>query len=251
MSSHALVVDRKAQRSERRESEEPVRRDRTVVALTPRSRAAVQPLGGEPRVSLLPAEVNDFHRARAVRQRLGGAVVAVVALVMAGVAGTYFLSVTATAALDTATATSQQLIAQEAGFTELRQVQSGIALVHAGQKVGAATEVDWQAYLLKLQGTLPTGVSINSVAIEGSTPFADFVQSTIPLEGSRVATLSFTAVSPTLPSIQSWLDGLAKLPGFADAVPGSVLIQENGTYIVNITMHINADAFSERFGDKK
>jgi hypothetical protein len=250
MSSHALVVDRKTQKEERDETASS-RRSRPVVTLVPR-KATIEALGGEPRVSLLPVEVNDYHRAKTVRRRLGVGVFIVLLVVVAGVGAAYFQSVQAQASLDAARATSQNLVAQEAQFVDLRKVQSGMALVQAGQAVGGAPDIDWKAYLEKLQVTLPAGVVINGVVIESSSPFVDFAQSTIPLEGSRVATLSFTATSPTIPSIPVWLDGLAKLPGFADAVPGSVTIQTDGSYLVNITMHINADAFSHRYaGGKK
>ena len=86
--------------------------------------------------------------------------------------------------------------------------------------------------------------------VDSATAFLDYAQSTVPLEGSRVGTLVFTAMSPGLPSIPGWLDGLATLKGFADAVPGSVSYQDDGTYLVNITMHINSDAFSLRFPGK-
>ena len=248
MSSHALVVDRKAQKEERRD--DTPRRSRPVVSLTSR-KPATEALGGEPRVSLLPSEVNDFHKARAVRQRLVVAVFAVLAIVVAGVAGSYFLSMTAQASLLASRATTDSLVAQESQFTDLRQVQAGIALVQAGQLVGDSTEIEWKTYLEKLQATLPAGVTINNVDIDSSTPFQDFAQSSIPLQGSRVATLTFTAISPTLPTIPSWLDGLAKLVGFGDAVPNSVVIQADGSYLVNITMHINSDAFANRFPEAK
>jgi hypothetical protein len=256
MSSHALIVDPKADREsspqERRQPRQSTRRA-THPAIdgagtTPRGPSA---LGGEPRVSLLPAEVNDFHKARATRRRLGFAVFGVLVMVAAGVAGAFVLSTTAQAQLEAARATSSDLVAQEAQFSDLRRIQTGIALVGAGQQVGASTEIDWKTYLQKLQATLPPGVAINGVTIESASPFVDFAQSSVPLEGSRVATLSFAAMSPTLPSIPDWLDGLATLQGFADAVPGSVQVQTDGTYLVNITMHINADAFSLRFAEKK
>jgi hypothetical protein len=113
--------------------------------------------------------------------------------------------------------------------------------------VGAAPEIDWKDYLGKLQQTLPAGVAIQSVLIVSSSPLVDFPQSTVPLQGSRVANLNFGASSPTLPSIPDWLDGLGTLVGFVDAVPNSVEIQPDGSYLVNITMHINQDAFSLRF----
>lgn len=243
MSSHALVAPSAADREEGR-----VRKSTRALgrSAAPKAQAA---LGGEPRVSLLPTEVNDFHRERAVRRRLGGAIVAVLLLVAVGIGGAYYLQMDAQAKLATAQATTVSLAAQEAEFSELRTVKTGTALIEAGQKVGASTEIDWKAYLENLQATLPAGVAITSVTIDSASPFTDYAQSTVPLEGSRVATLNFTAISATIPSVPDFLDGLAKLPGFADAVPGSLVTQEGG-YLVNITMHINSDAFTHRFSEE-
>ncbi len=207
-------------------------------------------LGGEPRVSLLPAEVHDFHRARLVRRRLVGFFIVAVIVVAAGVAGAFVLSTAAQAARDAAQAETLALVTQEAEYAELRKVQSGIALVEAGQLVGASTEIDWKTYLENLQETLPDGVVITSVGIDTASPFADYAQSGVPLEGSRVATVTFAANSPSLPSIPVWLDGLATLTGFADATPGSLAQQSDGSYVVNITMHINSDAFALRFAEE-
>lgn len=235
MSSHALVMQRSTDRAEAR------RTSRTTAA---KSGGA---LGGEPRVSLLPTEVNDVAKARAARRRLGVGVVFVLLFVLAGVGGAYYLSMTAQAELANARSNQSSLLAQEAQFSDLKTAKTGIATIEAGQYVGASTEIDWTSYLESLQATLPEGVVITSVAIDSASPFTDYAQSSSPLEGSRVATLLFTATSPGLPSIPSWLDGLSTLKGFADAVPGSVNANNDGTYVVNITMHIDSDAFALRF----
>lgn len=238
MSSHALVPSRTPDKERRRPQAEG------------RSRQSAKPfgaLGGEPRVSLLPSEVNDFHRARTVRRRLGLGVVFVLLFVLAGVAGSYYLAMNSRAQLESAQSAQLALVAQEGEFAELRAAESGIQLIKAGQFVGASTEIDWKAYLESLQAILPEGVAITSVTIDSASPFVDYAQSSVPLEGSRAATLVFTAISPGLPSIPGWLDGLSTLSGFADAVPGSVTVQGDGSYIVNITMHINSEAFALRF----
>lgn len=236
MSSHAAVIEREVPPVEPRRSARP---------------ASGKPgaLGGEPRVSLLPPEVNDYHRSRSVRRRLIGGVIAVLLVVAAAVGGSYFLAGLSQSALDAARLESQALLAQEAEFADLRQLQAEIALVQAGQMVGASTEIEWKAYLQDLQATLPPGVTLETVKIESASPFVDFAQSSVPLQGSRVATLSFAAFSPTIPSIPVWLDGLAELTGFVDAVPGSVELQPSGQYLVNMTMHINDEAFSQRFSE--
>jgi hypothetical protein len=235
MSGHALVMPRSAERAERKSARGPS---------GPKGGGA---LGGEPRVSLLPAEVNDVAKARSVRRRLGVGVVFVFLVVLVGVGGAYYLSMNAAAELANARSNQAALLAQESQFADLKAAKSGIAVIEAGQYVGASTEIDWKPYLETLQATLPSGVVITSVAIDSASPFIDYAQSSSPLEGSRVATLLFTATSPGLPSIPSWLNGLGTLKGFADAVPGSVNVQADGSYVVNITMHINSDAFALRF----
>lgn len=242
MSSHALVAAGKAERST--PTARPFSRGGSQARA---AKATVGALGGEPRVSLLPAEVNDFHKARTARRRLGLGVVAVLILTTIGIAGAGYLNMQAQAALEASRLTSQSLLAQQAEFSDLRQAQNGIELTEAGQLVGASTEIEWPDYLNKLQATLPEGVMIDTVTIDSASPFVDYVQSTVPLASTRVATVTFTAISPTIPSIPSWLDGLATLTGFADAVPNSVSLKEDGTYLVNITMHINSAAFSQRF----
>jgi len=244
MSSHAAVATRVERDGAPGRGTRPSAR---VAAGGPRTGGA---LGGEPSVSLLPAEVNEFHRARSVRRRLVVGIVMTMILVAAGIGAAFTLSVSAQAQRDAARAASLDLITQEAQFAELKQAKSGIALVTAGQIVGASTEIAWMDYLRKLEDTLPAGVVINAVSLDSATPFADYAQSAVPLEGSRVATIDFTASSPTLPTIPDWLDGLATLPGFADAVPGSLVIQSDGSYLVNITMHINSDAFALRFAEE-
>jgi hypothetical protein len=98
-----------------------------------------------------------------------------------------------------------------------------------------------------VQATLPPNVTLDSVNIDSATPFSSYAQASAPLQGERIATLSFTAISSTLPQVPKWLIALATLPGYADANPGSVNRTETGSYSVNITMHINQTAFSHRF----
>ena len=59
--------------------------------------------------------------------------------------------------------------------------------------------------------------------------------------------MKFAATSKTLPDIDEWLKALATVTGFTDANPDSVVLGEDGTYTVNITMHINAEALNHKF----
>jgi len=207
-------------------------------------------VGGAPRVDLMPPEIRIKRSQLRTRRSLRLALFGVFVLVVIACGGTWAWNALAQTSLASAQAEQQNLIAQQAKYSKVTTVKNAITLIKAGQVVGDATEIDWQDYLTKLQATLPAGVSLVTVTIGTADPMTAYAQSTTPLEGDRIATLTFTASSQTLPSIPVWLDGLKTLPGFVDATPGSVSL-ENGLYTADVTMHIGTDAFADRFDPKK
>lgn len=206
-------------------------------------------VGGAPRVDLLPPEVRAERRTAALTRRAWAGVLVVGVLAAIGSGAAFLQRVQAEDALVMAQAETQSLLMSQTKYSDLKATQAKVDLAVGAQKVGGSTDIDWPAYLEKVQGTLPVGVTIVSVSLDQASPLAMYAQSTAPLQGSRVATLTFQATSPTLPSVPDWLNGLATLPGFADAQPGSVTL-EDGQYRADITMHITADAFSGRFDPK-
>lgn len=204
-------------------------------------------VGGNRQIDLLPTETRKLVAARKTRDRLGLAVVAVLLLMLLGSGGAGVAALLAQGELTAEQAQTGLLLAEQRKYGEVRQVQDEVALVQAARGIGMSAEIDWKAYLDDVQKTLPGGMTIDTVQIDSSSPQTAFVQSTAPLQGNRVATLSFTAKSPTLPVVPPWLDRLQALRGFADALPGSLVKNPDGSYMINITMHINEAAFSKRF----
>lgn len=207
-------------------------------------------IGAEPRVHLLPPEVIADRKAAVLRGRLGLGVVAVVAVVALGILWASSTAVTAQHDLTTAQAATQGLLKQEMTYAKVRSVQDQVDLIKTAQAVGASTEIAWTPYLQKVQDTLPPNVAITGVLVDSSTPIELYPQSTASLQGPRVATVVFTAQSPSLPEVPSWLLALKTLPGYADALPGSVNLDPSGVYTVTITMHVDEKAFSDRFSQK-
>ncbi len=205
-------------------------------------------MGGEPRVDLLPPEVHKERAARVVRRRLGLGVVGVVAVMLVAGGAATALSVQAQFQLAYEQSLTPGLVAEQSKYVEVRKIQGEVNKVEAAQQVGVSTEIDWKKYLEGVQAILPTSVTIETVAVDSATPLAIYTQPTAPLQGPRVATVTFTAKSPVLPDVPTWLTSLATLPGFADALPGSVTLEENtGVYTVNITMHVDDAAYAQRF----
>ena len=204
-------------------------------------------LAGEPRVNLLPPEVTEQARARSLRRTLILATGGVLLVVVVGIGAAFWHSGQSALRLAAAQADSLELLTEQGKYIEVKQVQTEVDTALAARAVGSATEIDWTAYLKQVRDKLPLDVTVDGVVLDSSSPLAPYVQPTAPLQASRVATLSITVGSPTLPSVPAWLEALQGLPGFADAVPGSITQTATGGYTVALTMHINSDAFAQRF----
>lgn len=204
-------------------------------------------LGAEPRVDLLPPEVKAGKRVKATRRRLIAALIGVVVLVSAGVAAASWDAQNSRAELATAQTRTTELLAHQAKYAEVNQVQDAVDTTVAARQFGASTEVDWKAYLSGVRAVLPADVSIDTVTVDSASPLLPFDQATAPLQAVRVATLTLSLTSPDLPSVPQWLEAMKGLPGYTDATPGSITRSEIGAYKVDLTLHINDGAYSNRF----
>jgi cytoskeletal protein RodZ len=208
-------------------------------------------IGGEPRADLLPPELRLQRKALKTRKRLWLGVLSLVVLMVLGTGLAALQAFAVQVNLASEQARTTALLLEQKRYIAVRAVQDDTNMVKAAQEVGTSTEIDWQKYLEAVQTTLPANVVLTSVNIEAGSPLQSYAQATVPLQGARVATLSFTATSPTLPQVPAWLDSLTGLPGYADASPGSVTRDEStGDYKVDITMHISDAAFTNRFAAK-
>lgn len=204
-------------------------------------------VGGESKVDLLPQELKDKRKGKVLHRRLGFFVVLVAVLLTGASALVRAQAVQAKVDLSIEQSNAQSILLQQRKYGEVQKIQKEADTIQAAQQVGTSTEINWKNYLISVQATLPPNVTLDSVSIDSATPFASYAQASAPLQGERIATLSFTAISSTLPQVPQWLTALATLPGYSDANPGSVNRTETGTYSVNITMHINQAAFTNRF----
>lgn len=198
-----------------------------------------------PRVDLIPPEIGERNKALAQRSFLRILLILVAVVVVAASVGTWFLAVSASNALDAEHERTQDLLLERSQHRDVQDAQRRVEVGAAAIRVGGSTEIDWRDYLRQLEDALPDGVRLSQVTIDSSDIQTRYPQSDIPLEGPRIATISFTAVSDELPIIAEWLRTIRELPGFVDALPGTVAVNDGG-YAASITMHIDARAYSGR-----
>ena len=204
-------------------------------------------VGGQPRANLLPPEIVLKRKQLKTRRSLRVGVVLVAIATAAACVLTFGVSSVAQVQLQLTQQAQNALVIEQAKYQEVRDVQSTIETITAGQEVGASTEVNWRDFINALQKKLPSGVRVLTVKAATGTPMTAYEQSDAPLQGLRVGSISFTATSKALPSIPDWLRGLAEIPGYVDAIPGSVKQEDGGGYTVEVLMHFNQDALSLRF----
>lgn len=204
-------------------------------------------LGGEPRVHLLPVEVIERKKVKALKRRLLVAGIAVVAVVAAGYGLASFSLANSQSQLVAAQAATAALVTQQAKYGEVTKVKGDIASIQAAQKTGTAQEILWAPYVASLQATLPAGATLTSVDAKIDSPFSSAAtQDAVPLQGPHVATLTLalTMVQGTIPA---WLNSLPTLKGFVDATLDSASSAGGGLYTVSVTIHVDDSAYSHRF----
>ena len=204
-------------------------------------------LGAEPRMDLLPPEVRTLKKAKATRRHLGGILLAVLVLVGAGYGASTWYAVQSQAELAAARERTTELLASQSKYSEVHKVQAALDTTLAARQFGASTEIDWQSYLGQVRALVPSAVTIDSVTLDAASPLFPYEQPTTPLLNSRAATIRILFSSPDMSSVPEWLSAMSALPGYADSAPATISRTDTGSYEVDLVLHVNEAAFSDRF----
>ncbi|WP_210507544.1 hypothetical protein [Naasia sp. SYSU D00057] len=204
-------------------------------------------LGAAPRANLLPPSVVAARRGRRVLRLLLLAVVAAAVVVALAIGGASFAVAGSAASLQAERAKSDALLAEQAEYSDVTALLSDRTRLTSERALAAATDVDWAAYLLLVRGTLADGMALVGADVTATTPLEQIVQPTAPLQSARVATLVLTASAPDLPAVEQWLADLQTLPGYADAIPGAITVDQDGNLQAQVTVGVSDAAYSHRF----
>jgi Tfp pilus assembly protein PilN len=214
---------------------------------TPKNASSKLQIGAPPRADLLPPEVAQGVKSKALRRTLVLLILLSVVIAGAGFAGSTLHAVNTTVSLAAANQRTSELLLQQGEYAELREATAMRDKAVLARRVGTSTEINWKSYTAEVQASLPADTVITSFVAEASTPTANYAVSSVPLQGDRIGQISFTATSASLPDVESWLVNLGKVTGFVDASPGAVTLIEDGGYTVGIVMHFNNDVLANRF----
>lgn len=212
------------------------------------------PLGAFPRADLLPASARDAIRRRPIVRRLIIGVIGVVLIVAVAIAASAVYAITAGVLLDAERQRSESLLAQQLEYAEARAIDAALTETTSSRIVATSAEVDWEALLTEIRGTLPAGVLLVSVDAEltadgvGSEGGGGGADAPEPLRQASIGSFRINATSATVPDVEAWLNDLESITGFAGiAPPVSVIGSEGATYTVTIEVLLNEGAFLGRY----
>jgi Tfp pilus assembly protein PilN len=209
-------------------------------------------IGGEPRVHLLPQETMERKKVRLLKRRLMFIAVGVVAIVAFGYGLATVDLTAAQGQLNAARTATSQLLVEQGKYGEVTKVKSDTSAIQQAQKDATAQEILWAPFLKNLEGSLPSGASVQAVNAAIDSPLGvattNAPPALVPLEGPRIATIQVT-VSITQAQIPGWLNTLPSIKGFVDETPDSVTVSTLSAtnYQLVVTIHVNNQAVSGRF----
>lgn len=205
------------------------------------------PLGGEPRVNLLPPEVGERAGARRTRKLLGLLVIGSLLLVGGGYGAASIRSIQALGELSAAHERSAELTAEQSTYSEVTAIAGSTSAIEDARRLGTSTEVLWNDVLDQIATYLPEGAVLASGSLKSRAPWEPELVPLGPLREPTVASLVLVVESGALLDATEMIRRLSALPGFADATPDSVTSTEGG-FSTTITLNVDTEALSGRFG---
>lgn len=214
-------------------------------------------------VNLLPS---TYAKRAAVRRAKVFAVAAVMVALLLALLGwmvAWQKETAAQEALDAATAERTLLTAEAALYSDVPMVFAAVADAQGQLQLAMGNEVRWSFFLNDLALTMPSGVSLDTLALTSPAPGAP-TQATAPSSAGAssaaaptsgvgipgLGTMSVSAKALAYNSVANWLDSLAKLPTIADPYVGSLTAgTEEGAKIVTFTStgNVTQEALSGRY----
>jgi Tfp pilus assembly protein PilN len=220
--------------------------------------AAGQPVPGTPplpAVNLLPASVAERVALRRLQRRLALGLAAVAAGLVLGLAMVSAERGAAENGLQEARAEQDALTGRLGEFSELLDTKAEIGRTRDALTAAMGYEVEWVQLVRQIEGVLPAGAAIRSIAMMGPSPLQAAGAPADPTGHAGIGSIAFTVAVPSLPGAAEWLDALGGIPGFMDASYSSVSQAnaasggESGRYLLTSTVQLNIGALSGDFID--
>lgn len=203
-------------------------------------------LSGEPRVQLLPPSVRKREKARETRRLLVLLVLLSVTIVGAGMTVGGWRALSAQSALATAQARTQEILLEQAEYSEVSRTSSLVGTTRDAQRLVTSNEIDWVDTLAAIATYLPPGAVFDTVAVQAPAPWEPPLATEGPLRAERIGVVTVTVGSPDYAMAAAFVAAVAGHEPVADvSVTGSVF--EDGHYKTTVVLTLDDSARTGRF----
>lgn len=206
--------------------------------------------GGVPRAHLMPPEVELQKKERVRRRGLITAVIAVLAITIAGVVGSFLVAANAEAQLADERRTTEQLLASQLEYTEVTLVLGQLQSITNVRGELASVEVLWRDALQPILSVLSDEETVDSLAFSSDSPAEPPLGVTGPLRSPRVATVTMVVLTSELPEPYRWYREWELIETYADASIDSIVSTQGG-FETTITINLSDVALSNRFSEEE
>ena len=192
---------------------------------------------------LLPVEIAEARYSRRVRQAVVAFVAACLLLLTAWFGQAWYQTFLARDGVDSTAAQMRRLVIQERAFTELVSTDAESLTIRTLLARLLVLDLQWSSLLSAVQHAAPTGVTFSNINVvivtntgagspTATTPPADVATT------STIGALVVTGAATTQAGVAACSDRLAALPGVANPIVGSAIVQ-NG--LVQFTIRLDLD----------
>lgn len=199
-----------------------------------------------PRVNLLPPEIGEARRFKALQVGLAGAMLGVVAVCGAAYAITAGHVAEASDSLVAEEARTPALQAAQSRYAEVPAVLAQVTTAEQMQQAATAYDIAWYSYLDQVAVKAPQDITLTQLTFTVVPPaeqVADAAASTDPSAVSGVGTVQIIGEAPSQSAVATWLEQLGTVPGFAaPALTGTTLAQDTGIVTFTTTATVTDDA---------
>ena len=204
--------------------------------------------GGEPRVSLLPPELEERKRSAATRRLAAMIVFIAIAIAAVGSGAAWLYQLERQGRLDAARRETAALIQQQAKYAEVRAQAAVVEAANGARLQIAGTEVDWQPYLEKAIALLDPSSGIWQIQVATKTPLEYYEPGLGVLMPPRIGAVIWEVSFPNLASMHKWVRELSELPGYVDARPTKASWDAtNSYYRVIVEYTFDEEALAHRY----
>jgi hypothetical protein len=204
--------------------------------------------------NLIPPEVLQARRVRAVRKLVAYALCVLVLIAGVGYGFAWYRSQQAADALAAEQSRTSQLLAQQKRYADVTVLQGSVAGVRTQLSQLLASDVDASALITSILVQLPPGATVSQLAVTMSAPAgkqatADVASGSAALDTSgrpRIGVISITGQALRVSDVSTLVDRLSALRGFIEPYPTSNTTNDKGT-MYTIQFSINDRLLSHRY----